>query len=157
MWTVVRAGVTSSPYELGYGRIISFDHDFIGRDALLRAKDTVSRTKVTLVCDPADARAAMGTEPEFALSYARQRVEARDGLVGITCHSASLDPAGTVLSLALVDNRFAEPGTEVSVVWGDHPGPGTDPEADLGLPRIRATVAPAPYDEYARTLDRGNA
>ncbi|WP_017973077.1 aminomethyltransferase family protein [Actinopolyspora halophila] len=147
----------SSPYELGYGRIISFDHDFIGRDALLRAKDDVSRTKVTLVFDPADARAAMGTEPEFTLSYARQRVEARDGLVGITCHSASLDPAGTVLSLALVDNRFAEPGTEVSVVWGDHPGPGTAPDADLGFPRIRATVAPAPYDEYARTLYRGDA
>jgi hypothetical protein len=35
---------------------------------------------------------------------------------------------------------------EVSVVWGEHPGAGTSPDADLGFPRIRATVAPAPYD-----------
>jgi hypothetical protein len=34
----------------------------------------------------------------------------------------------------------------VSVVWGEHPGAGTFPDADLGFPRIRATVAPAPYD-----------
>ena len=41
-----------APYELGYGRSISFSHDFIGRDALLKAEDTVRRTKVTPVFDP---------------------------------------------------------------------------------------------------------
>jgi hypothetical protein len=33
---------------------------------------------------------------------------------------------------------------------------GTDPDADLGLPRIRATVAPAPCDKHARTQYRGS-
>src|SRR5262249_2219440 len=42
-----------SPYELDYGRSISFNHDFIGRDALQAAKDTVTRTKGTVVLDPA--------------------------------------------------------------------------------------------------------
>lgn len=50
--------------------------------------------------------------------------------------------------------QFAEPGTEVSVVWGEHPGAGTSPDADLSFPHIRATVAPAPYDAHARTQYR---
>jgi hypothetical protein len=35
-------------------------------------------------------------------------------------------------------------------VRGEHPGPGTDPDADLGFPHINATVAAAPYDTHAR-------
>ena len=38
--------------------------------------------------------------------------------------------------------------------WGERPGHGTPPDADLGFPRIRATVAPAPYNEHARTSYR---
>jgi len=56
-----------------------------------------------------------------------------------------------VLALSLVDLGHAAPGTRVEVVWGRHPGHGTDPDADLGFPRIRATVQPAPYNEFART------
>ncbi|MET7355035.1 aminomethyl transferase family protein [Streptomyces mirabilis] len=146
-----------SPYELGYGKMISFNHDFIGRDALREAKDEVLRKKVTLVFDADDVRKALGDDPGFVLSYSRHRVESRSGLVGITCQSASIDPVGTVLSLTLIDHRYAEPGTEVSVVWGEHPGPGTAPNADLGFPRIRATVQPAPFNQHARTLYRRDA
>jgi len=42
------------------------------------------------------------------------------------------------------------------VTWGEHPGAGTDPDADLGFPKVRATVAPAPYDAYAATQYRGH-
>lgn len=63
-------------------------------------------------------------------------------------------PGGTILSLTIIGKRYAEPGTEVPVVWGEHPGPGTAPDADLGFPCIRATVAPPPYDSHARTQYR---
>jgi glycine cleavage system aminomethyltransferase T len=145
-----------SPYELGYGRSISLRHDFIGRAALEQAKDNVRRTKVTLVFDVEDVRAGLGADPGFVLSYARNRVEAGYVFAGLTYQTASIDPVGTVLSLSLLDKEHAEPGTEVSVVWGDHPGPGTAPDADLGFPRIRATVQPAPYDAHARTQYRRN-
>ena len=58
--------------------------------------------------------------------------------------------------LSLIDHASAAPGAEVTVVWGEHPGPGpaADPDADLGFPRIRATVAPAPSDAHARTQYR---
>lgn len=149
-----------SPYELGYGKMIHFGHDFHGRDALLKAKDDESlRRKVTLVFDPDDVRRVLGggEDPGFVLSYARHRVETSAGLVGVTMQTASIDPVGTLLSQTLIDAAHAAPGTEVTVVWGEHPGAGTDPEADLGFPRIRATVQPSPYDRHARTEYRRNA
>ena len=145
-----------TPYELGYGRLISFEHDFIGRDALAKAKADVRREKVTLAFDNDDVRRAMGDDPGFVLSYSRQRIEAGSGLVGMTYHTASIDPADVVLSLALVDKEHARPGTELTVVWGEHPGPGTAPDADLGFPRIRATVHPVPFNQHAREQYRRN-
>jgi vanillate/3-O-methylgallate O-demethylase len=145
-----------SPYELGYGRSISFGHDFIGRAALEQARGNVRRTKVTLVFDPGDAVLAIAPGQDLALSNGRYRVEAGRDLAGMAYHTASLAPAGTVLSLAVIDRRYAEPGTAVTVTWGEHPGHGTAPDADLGFPRIRATVAPAPYSEHARTSYRAS-
>lgn len=139
-----------SPYELGYGRSISFNHDFLGRDALEKAKHDVRRTKVTLVLNPDDVRQAFGPDSAYVLTRAYQRVEAGADLAGTTEFSALNDPAGTILSLAVIDKRYATPGTEVTVVWGDHPGPGTAPDADLGFPRLRATVQPVPFNEWAR-------
>jgi vanillate/3-O-methylgallate O-demethylase len=137
-----------SPYELGYGRSISFNHDFLGRDALEKSKVDIRRTKVTLVLDPGDTRRVFGDD--YVLTRASQRVEAGSALVGATEFSARNDPAGTILSLAVIDKEHAAPGAEVTVVWGDHPGPGTAPDADLGFPRLRATVRPVPFNEWAR-------
>ncbi|XVU28043.1 aminomethyl transferase family protein [Actinoplanes sp. CA-054009] len=130
-----------TPYELGYGRLVHLDHDFIGRDALARTKDNPRYAKVTLVLDNDDVHRVLGDD--FILSYARQRIETTDGLIGTTYHTASLHPYNSVLALSLVAPEHATPGTEVSVVWGDHGTPG--------LPHIRATVQPAPYNEHART------
>ena len=145
-----------TPYELGYGRLVHLDHDFIGRDALIKARETVRWSKVTLVLDNDDVRRVLGDEPGFVLSYSRHRIETDAGLVGTTYHAASLDPYDAVIALSLVAPEHAAPGTQVSVVWGQHPGPGTAADADLGFPRIRATVQPAPYNEHARTQYRRN-
>lgn len=144
----------TSPWELGYGRSISFDHDFIGRDALRAARDTVRRTKVTLELDAGDAARTLGDADSYTNNYGRQRIESGGALIGTTFQAARIAPLGRVLALSLVDAEHAAPGTQVEVVWGDHPGHGTPADADLGLPRIRATVQPAPYNEYARTAYR---
>jgi syringate O-demethylase len=152
-----------SPYELGYGKMVAFNHEFVGREALEQARESVRRTKVTLMFDLDDVRRVLGhgdsgasNELEFQLSYARNRVERGGELVGVTMQAASIDPVGTILALTLIDKEHAAPGTEVEVVWGEHPGAGTDPDADLGFPRIRATVQPAPFNQHARTLYRKN-
>lgn len=142
-----------SPYELGYGRSISFSHDFLGRDALEKAKKQVHRRKVTVVLDPEDVRRVLGDDPGFVLTHARYRIEAGDQLAGMTYQAASLEPVGTVLALAIVEEEHAATGSPVEVVWGELPAGGS---GIAGLPRIRATVAPAPYDEHARTAYRSN-
>jgi vanillate/3-O-methylgallate O-demethylase len=146
-----------SPFELGYGRSVSLDHDFIGRDALIAAKEKPLREKVTLVFDLDDVRGLFGDDPGHILSYGRYRIESAAGLVGVTFYTALIAPVGTVLALSLIDEEHAAPGTEVEVVWGEHPGSGTAPDAELGFARIRATVQPSPFNEFARTLYRSNA
>jgi len=46
-----------TPWELGYGNVVKFDHDFVGREALERSAGDDHRKKVTLVWDPADVAA----------------------------------------------------------------------------------------------------
>ncbi len=140
-----------SPWELGYERSIAFNHDFLGRDALQEAQDEVARTKVTLVLNADDVLEVFGADPGYFLTYGRYRVEVGSKPVGLTFYTGLIDRLGAILSLALVEKEYASPGTEVAFVWGEHPGSGTDPEADLGFAQLRATVQPAPYNEFART------
>src|SRR5437868_9403823 len=50
-----------TPYELGYGHIVKFDHDFIGREALEKMAGKPSRKKVTLALNDEDVTRAIGT------------------------------------------------------------------------------------------------
>lgn len=53
------------------------------------------------------------------------------------------------ISLASLD-RDIPMGTEVTVLWGENPvtaKPGVEPHEQIA---IRATVAPSPYEKYAR-------
>ena len=43
-----------TPWELGYGNFVKFDHDFIGRDALEQVDPASQRKKVTLAWDAED-------------------------------------------------------------------------------------------------------
>jgi vanillate/3-O-methylgallate O-demethylase len=142
-----------SPYELGYGRSIAFNHDFIGREALEKAKDSYRRKRVTLVYNADDVKKVMG-DPGYLLRYPRDRVEIEGELVGLAMYTANFPAHGTLLSLALVDKQHAEPGTEVTIAWGEHPGAGAPADAHKEFPRIRATVQPSPYDQVARTSYR---
>ena len=73
------------PQELGYGNVIKFDHDFVGREALEQTPTDDLRRKVTLVWDPAD----VGRVVE---SYMRHR-RAPGSLHGV--------PAGNVRDMAV--------------------------------------------------------
>src|SRR6202166_3605166 len=50
-----------TPYDLGYGSVVKFDHDFVGREALESISKEPKRTKVTLALNRADVMTAMGT------------------------------------------------------------------------------------------------
>jgi len=48
------ADYCQNPYELGYGHMVKFDHDFIGRPALEQLDRPSQRRKVTLAWNPDD-------------------------------------------------------------------------------------------------------
>ncbi|MDX2376099.1 aminomethyl transferase family protein [Microbacterium sp. LRZ72] len=152
-----------TPYDIGYGRSVAFDHDFIGRAALERHAAAPPRTKVTLVWRPEDIAAAQATllEPGVPAKYidfpkARyglyqvDRV-VKDGVdVGISHDCGYITNEHAFVSLASIELAHAEPGTEVTVIWGEEPNtnkPVVEPHRQIA---IRATVEPAPYSAYAR-------
>jgi vanillate/3-O-methylgallate O-demethylase len=63
-----------------------------------------------------DVRNVFGADPGYLLSYGRYRVEAGSTLVGLTFYTGFIDPLRAVLSLALVDKGYAEPGTQFHLV-----------------------------------------
>ena len=62
-----------------------------------------------------------------------------------------------VLSIAVVDAASAEPGTEVTVLWGEQPRSTKVQVEEHRQVAVRATVQPAPLVTKARTEYRSNA
>lgn len=152
-----------TPYDLGYGRTVAFDHDFIGRAALEAIAAAPQRRKVTLVWDADDVASAQrsllepGTPAKYIDfpkarygQYQVDRVLADGTEVGVSHDCGYITNDQVFVSLASVDEAHAEPGTEVVVVWGEEPNsrkPAVEPHRQI---EIRAIVQPAPYSAFAR-------
>ena len=152
-----------TPYDVGYGKTVRFDHDFIGREALKRLAEAPPRQKVTLVWDADDVAAAVGSLfrpgpgakymdlPKIRYATHHEDKVLVDGRqVGISLDCGYLANERALVSLATVENEFAEPGTEVTVVWGEQPVSGKPAVEDHRQVEIRATVAPVPFVDFAR-------
>ena len=155
-----------TPWDVGADKLLKFDHDFIGREALEEmAKRTDHRRKVTLVWNAADVADVFGSLlrdevpfkymelPKSSYSfhqYDAVRSAAGDVIgfskfVGYTANEAKM------LSLAVVSPEFATPGTEVLVTWGEPNGGSRKPVVERHRQTtIRATVAPNPYAKAAQ-------
>jgi syringate O-demethylase len=61
------------------------------------------------------------------------------------------------LTLAMLDTEHSKPGTEVTFVWGEENGGSAKPTVERHVQtEIRATVAPVPYADVARTAYRAD-
>jgi vanillate/3-O-methylgallate O-demethylase len=156
-----------TPWDLGYDRSVKFDHEFIGRAALEAGSAT--RAKVTLVWDEEDVAAAMRSLFEdglpakyIALPKARygffqvDQVLVDGAQVGVSHDCGYIVNEQTFASLASIDLAHAEPGTKVTVLWGERENtrkPAVEPHRQV---EIRATVAPAPFSAEARENYRRN-
>lgn len=152
-----------TPYDIGYGRLVAFDHDFAGREALEEIAKNPRRDKVTLIWDPGDVSEAIGSlfRPGPGAKYidlpkARYALHQSDKVlldgewVGISTDCGYNANMRSMASLATVDLAYCEPGTEVTVLWGEDPN-STKPAVEQHIQwEIRATVAPAPFDKFAR-------
>jgi len=74
--------------------------------------------------------------------------------VGISTYTAYSFNERAMLSLGCIDLTACPHGSEVTIVWGEEDSgrkPTSEPHVQT---RIRATVAPVPYGEIARTTYR---
>jgi len=159
-----------TPYDLGYGPSVKFDHDFAGRKALEEISKDPKRTKVTLALKTQDVMKAMGTMFENGdrakyidfpsavyATWPYDQVTKNGKTIGISTWIGYSANEGKMLTLAILNNEQAQLGNEVTFVWGEQPGTGSKPTVESHVQvEIRATVCPVPYAEVAREGYRTN-
>jgi vanillate/3-O-methylgallate O-demethylase len=153
------------PIEVGYGRLVDWNRDFVGRDALQEKAANQRRKKVTLVWSDDDVVAGIGSTlfdaqwpgryialptPMYA-TFESDAVMLDGKLVGVSQWSSYSANARHLISTALVDAEHAEPGTELTLLWGE---PDSQRRTVDGheMRKIQVTVAPCPYfDKVIKT------
>jgi vanillate/3-O-methylgallate O-demethylase len=153
-----------TPYELGYGPFVKFDHEFIGREALEKKANQPHRRKVTLAWNSDDVMKVFKSLFERGDPYkyidlplsnytsATYDMVLKGGkTVGLSMFGGYSYNERTMLSLAVVDPEV-EIGSEVKLVWGEEGGGTKKTTVERHKQtEIRAIVSPAPYSEVART------
>jgi syringate O-demethylase len=153
-----------TPWDLGYGPVVKFDHDFIGRDALEKKASHPHRRKVTLALDNEHALKIMGTVfdkgnrakfiefPSAVYSmHPFDRVLANGKTVGLSTWIGYSSNEGKMLTLAMVDEASSKPGTDVVLLWGEPNGGSAKPNVERHVQvEIPAVVSPVPYTEVVR-------
>src|SRR5690606_2683260 len=152
-----------TPYEMGYGPFVRFDHDFIGREALEKMKPDEQRRKVTLAWNGEDVVKILASYfvgernyKYFDLPLANyasssyDAVKVGDRIVGVSMFTGYSFNERTALSLATVAPDVAI-GDEVTVVWGEPDGGTRKPTVEAHEQvEVRAIVSPVPYPGVVR-------
>jgi vanillate/3-O-methylgallate O-demethylase len=153
-----------TPYELGYGPFVKFDHDFIGREALEKIAGKPHRHKVTFAWNANDVGKVFRSmfEPgadhykyiDLPLSnYASasyDKVVKGKKAVGFSMFTGYSYNEQSMLSLGIVDPDI-EIGTELKIVWGEENGGTKKSTVERHKQmKIRVIVSPVPYSKVAR-------
>jgi vanillate/3-O-methylgallate O-demethylase len=155
-----------TPYELGYGPFVKFDHEFFGREALeQRVRDArPHRRKVTFEWNGDDLGRILASLPDrenmpckfFDLPIANyasssyDKVMLDDRLVGLSMFTGYSHNDRCGLSLGVLDSDI-ELGSELTLVWGEENGGTKKPTVERHRQcEVRVKVAPAPYSRDAR-------
>jgi len=157
-------GYYLTPWDIGYGHIVKFDHDFVGREALEKMAGEKHKQKVTLALDPEDVLRVMSSifakgerakyfEFPSAVYAMHPFDEVRcDGKpIGISTWIGYSSNEGAMLSLGMIDPDYVEMGKEVTLVWGEPNGGTSKPTVEPHVQaEIKAIVSPVPYSSVAR-------
>lgn len=153
--------VFCTPYDVGWGYLVNFDHEFMGKEALLRIKTSQPYKMVTLEWnseDVADVFESQFRGPETAMYEPIEYFSGFDDMsqqfavhidyvlkdgakIGVASGKTYAYHEHRMISLAKIAPSFAQEGQEVTVLWGADPYPKKE---------IRAKVARFPYfnEEY---------
>jgi vanillate/3-O-methylgallate O-demethylase len=154
----------TTPYELGYGIYVKFDHDFVGREALEEMKGKQHRRKVTFEWNADDLMQVIASsfrpgedaakwidlpQPNYA-SHSFDRVMHGDRQVGLSMFNGYSFNERAMLSLGIVDADVQE-GDVLTLVWGEPDGgSGKTSTERHRQAEIRVRVSPVPYSREAR-------
>ena len=155
-----------SPWDMGYGSFIDYEHEFIGREALLSLAKGTHRKKVTLALEHDDVLKVIGSQiekgergkfmefPSAVYSmHPYDRVTADGKTAGLSTWIGYSSNERKMLTIAVLEPEFAEPGSEVVLVWGEENGGTRKPTIERHRQmEIRAVVSPVPYAETARKV-----
>jgi len=143
-----------TPWDLGYGKHINFDHDFIGRAALEKMADQPHRRKVWLKWNDEDVQkvfaSQLGSGDRFKYMEVPNayysilpfdKIVADGRVVGLSTYTVYTSNVRSWFSLAMVDEDVPD-NTEVNVVWGEEDGGSAKPVVERHIQtNIRATVS----------------
>ncbi len=153
-----------TPYELGYGQFVKFDHDFIGREALEKKAKDSHRRKVTFEWHGADVTKILAslfvpggeTYKYFDLPLANYASSSYDRVtkggkdVGLSMFAGYSYNERTALSLGVVDPGIQQ-GDVLTLVWGEENGGTRKPPVERHKQLdVQVRVAPVPYARDAR-------
>lgn len=154
----------TSPYELGYGPFIKFDHDFIGREALEKMKDKPHRRKVTFAWSPQDVAKLFASFVDPTVenykfidlplsnygSASFDAVKKGNKIVGLSMFSGQTWNERLMLSLGIVDPDIKQ-GDELTLIWGEENGGTKKTTVERHKQtEVRVKVAPVPFSQDAR-------
>lgn len=128
-----------NPLELGWGHMVKFDHEFVGREALEKIRDAGPRKMVTLVWNHEDIMKVFASyfekdeEPYEDMAFPQdfgimgpaenrfyQHKVLKDGkTVGVSMWRTYTLYYRETISLCCIDAELAEVGTDISLIWGN--------------------------------------
>jgi vanillate/3-O-methylgallate O-demethylase len=154
-----------TPWDLGYGHIIKFDHDFIGRAALEELAGRKHRKKAWLTWNRDDVArifASLYAQGDKRFKYIEMpaafyagsqfdRVERDGNLIGLSTLCSYSSNVRAWISIAMIDEDRLAYGDEVELVWGEPDGGSANPTVERhSQTTIRATVSRRPFSEEKR-------
>lgn len=161
------SGFYVTPWDLNLGRIVKFDHDFIGREALEATACDRHRRKMTLVWDDEEVmriqRSLYGEgEPfkymtlpiaSYAMNHWDAVLDAKGRQVGMCNFTGYTVNERKMLSVAILDADAAEVGTDLRVRWGEPDGGSHKAHVERHRQTDAwVTVGPNPYARAAQEM-----
>ncbi len=150
-----------TPWDLGLGFVVKFDHDFIGRAALEKMADQKHRKKVWLYWSKDDVQRVIESmwnkgDDRYkhmdmpAAHYATLPFDSvlKDGkLIGLSTYPAYTANVRGWFSLAMLDEDHAVNGNEVTLIWGEPDGGSAKPGVERHIQtEIKVTIGGRPFE-----------
>ena len=159
-----------TPYELGYGTFVKFDHDFIGRERPREHGRQAAAEESDVRLERAGCREGLAVDVgarrgqlqvhrpaalELRVVVVRQDHERRRRWSACRCSAATATTSARCCRLASSTKRLRSRALRSTLVWGEEGGGTKKPTVERHKQiELRATVGPVPYARDVRETYR---